>query len=96
MGKTEAFLFQCSLSLRSMKKTSKRLDFGFSLIYFQKTFFPTFELLNLGCGLSVGAAYPRVFTVLALGAASLDPKQRIEDSFPSVTSLKVPLYCPCH
>ena len=29
-----------------------------------KTFFPKFELLNLGCGLSASAAYLRVFTVI--------------------------------
>ena len=28
-----------------------------SFDFFQKTFFPKFELLNSGCGLSVGAAY---------------------------------------
>ena len=43
------------------------LDFGFLLISFKKLFFPKFELLNSGCGLSVGAstdaAYLQVFMV---------------------------------
>ena len=41
-----------------------RLNFGFLLISFKKLFFPEFDLLNSGCGLSVGAAYLRVFTVI--------------------------------
>ena len=40
-----------------MKKTSED-----SL---KKTFFPKFKLLNSGCGLSAGAAYLRVFTVIS-------------------------------
>ena len=40
-----------------------RLDFEFLLISFKKLFFPEFDLLNSGCGLSAGAAYLRVFTV---------------------------------
>ena len=49
-----------------MNKTPK----ASTLDVFQKTFFPKFELLNSGCGFSVGAAYLRVFTVSckALGA----------------------------
>ena len=31
-----------------------RLDFGFLLISFKKLFFPEFDLLNSGCGLSAG------------------------------------------
>ena len=31
-----------------------RLDHGFLLISFKKRFFPKFELLNSGCGLSTG------------------------------------------
>ena len=31
-----------------------RLDLGFLLISFKKNFFPKFELLNSGCGLSTG------------------------------------------
>ena len=45
--------------LHSMKKISED-----SL---KKLFFPKFELLNSGCGLSAGAAYLRVFTVKVLG-----------------------------
>ena len=37
-----------------------RLDFGFLLISFKKLFYPEFDLLNSGCGLSAGAAYLRV------------------------------------
>jgi len=43
-----------------MSKTPK----GSTLDFFQKTFFPQFEWLNPGCGLSAGAAYLRVFTVI--------------------------------
>jgi len=42
-----------------MNKTPK----GSTLDFSQKTFFPKFELLNSGCGLSTGAAYLWVFTV---------------------------------
>ena len=39
------------------------LDFGFLLISFKKLFFPKFELLNSGCGLSVGAAYLQMWLI---------------------------------
>ncbi len=53
--KTEIFLFQCLVR--------------FSLIYFQKTFFPKFELLNSGCGLSAGV-YGIIIGWLAQGSLS--------------------------
>ena len=37
----------------------------FFRVFFVKNFFPKFELLNSGCGLSASAAYLRVFTVLS-------------------------------
>ena len=37
-----------------------------TLDFFQETFFQKFELLNSGCGLSVGATYLQVFTVFPL------------------------------
>lgn len=45
-------------------RTLHGLDFGFLSSFFSwKTFFfPKFELLNSGCGLSTSAAYLRVFT----------------------------------
>ena len=46
------------------------LNFGF----LSKNFFPKFELPNSGCGLSVGAAYLQVFTVLLSLSLSL-PEQ---------------------
>ena len=51
-----------------------RLNFGFLLISFKKTFFPKFELLNSRCSLSVGAAYLRVFTV---GEFSVESRQQL-------------------
>ena len=38
----------------------------FFRVFFVKNFFPKFELLNSGCGLSACAAYLRVFTVYHL------------------------------
>ena len=35
----------------------------FFRVFFVKNFFPKFELLNSGCGLSASAAYLRVFKV---------------------------------
>ena len=47
-------------------RTLHGLDFGFlSSFFHEKLFFPKFELLNSGCGLSASAAYLRVFTVIA-------------------------------
>ena len=49
-------------------RTLHGLDFGFLSIFFSwKTFWPKFELLNSGCGLSTSAAYLRVFTVYQSG-----------------------------
>ena len=46
-------------------RTLHSLDFGFlSSFFHEKLFFPKFELLNSGCGLSASAAYLRVFTVI--------------------------------
>ena len=42
------------------EEDSSRLDFGLLLISFKKLFFPKFELLNSGCGLSAGVAYLQV------------------------------------
>ena len=42
-----------------MKKSSQDL----TLDFFQKIFFSKFELLNSGCSLSAGVAYPWVFAV---------------------------------
>ena len=48
-------------------KTEHGLDFGFlSSFFHEKLFFPKFELLNSGCGLSASAAYLRVFTVFKI------------------------------
>ena len=46
------------------------LDF-FRVFFYEELFFPKFELLNLGCGLSVSVAYLRVFTVLPVLFAPL-------------------------
>ncbi len=55
MGKTEVLSISMFSEFTFDGEDSRcRLYFGFSLIYFQKTFFPKFELLNSGCGLSVG------------------------------------------
>ena len=58
MGKTSicSIPFHCHSELHSMQKTSED---SLKKVFF----FPTFKLLNSGCGLSAGAAYLRVFTV---------------------------------
>ena len=48
-------------------RTLHSLDFGFlSSFFHEKLFFPKFELLNSGCGLSASAAYLQVFTVFEM------------------------------
>ena len=37
-----------------------RLNFGFLVISFKNLFFPKFELLNSGCGLSAGFFYGKL------------------------------------
>ncbi len=66
VGKTEVFSVSMFIEFTFDEEDFLKTQLGFSLIYFQKTFFPTFELLNSGWGLSAGAAYPRVFTVSLL------------------------------
>ena len=43
----------------------------FFRVFFVKNFFPKFELLNSGCGLSASAAYLRVFTVITCHCVEL-------------------------
>ena len=47
------------------------LDFGFPFIYFQKFFFPKFELLNSGSGLSAGF-YGTYFMYLCLRVVQIN------------------------
>ena len=49
----------------------KTEHFMVSTLDFFPVFFPKFELLNSGCGLSASAAYVSVFTVIGLHAVQL-------------------------
>ena len=50
----------------------------FFRVFFVKNFFPKFELLNSGCGLSASAAYLRVFTVHLLALKLFVSKRNLK------------------
>ena len=55
----------------------------FFRVFFVKNFFPKFDLLNSGCGLSASAAYLRVFTVFSsFGIKEITPHLCDIDSVP--------------
>jgi hypothetical protein len=66
-----------TITINCWRFASKHVPWNFcfgqvcQLQFSKKTFFPKFKLPNSGCGLSISAAYRRVFTVLRVSSWNL-------------------------